>query len=218
MTIAIQQPKVKTTTRLLICFIIALLFACSSANDDSGKVTHDGKNLLVHFVTPAALTGSLIQDLKANIVINNASPIELLVNPDNTISGTISNVTPGEHDLLITYYVVLSSLPTSLATVKKSVTIVAGETTQVTITDGDLDKNIDADSDGYTNLAELNIGTDPNNRNDMPGGELILFTVANGSYGHSVSSNNEMKSRVGEPLNGIKKSANYTVVNGFRAY
>ena len=218
MTIAIQQPKVKTTTRLLICFIISLLFACSSANDDSGKVTHDGKNLLVNLATPAALIGPLIQELKANIVIDNASPIELLVNPDNTISGTISNVTPGEYDLLITYYVVLSSLQTPLAIVKKSITVVAGASTQVTIADGDLDKNIDADGDGYTNLAELNIGTDPHNKNELPGGELILFTVANGSYGHSVSSNNEMKSRVGEPLNGVKKSTNYTVVNGFSAY
>jgi len=67
-------------------------------------------------------------------------------------------------------------------------------------------------------LAELNIGTDPHNKNELPGGELILFTVANGSFGHSESSDYEMKSRVGEPLNGVKKSTNYTVVNGFSAY
>lgn len=218
MQMVIQKSKISTAWRFLFCFAFALLFACSSSENNTDKVTHDGKNLLVNFVTPAALLESLIQDLKVNIIINDATPIELLVNPDNTISGTISNITPGDYDLIINYYVVLSSLQTSLATVQKSVTVVAGETTRVTIVDSDLDKNIDADGDGYTNLAELNIGTDPHDKNDTPGGGLVLFSVANGSFGQSVSNNYEIKSRVGEPLNGTKKSTNYTVVNGFSAY
>jgi len=213
----------KMVSWLSIAAISALLIACTSSEDNNGNVTHDGKNLLVHFTTPKALIGPLIIDLKANVAVGDASPIDLIVNPDNTISGTINNVSPGNYDLVITYYVVLNFLQTSLATVTKQITVVAGAVTSVMIDDNDLNKNIDSDKDGYTNLSELNIGTDPNDKNDAPKGELLLYSLANGSFGEGVSSGKNsnrfnIKSRLGEPLNGTKKSSRFALVSGFRAY
>ncbi len=204
--------------RLLVYFLITLLFACSSSDNTNSRVVHQGKNLLIHFITPDVLIGSFITDLKASITMNDGSPFELEVNPDNTISGTINNVEPGAYNLVIRYYVVMASVPTTLATVIKRITVVAGEITSVIVIDSDLNKNIDSDGDGYTNLAELIIGTDPNNKFDLPGGELSRYSVGNGSFSDIKSNNFALKARLGESLNGTKTSNNYVIVDGFRVY
>jgi len=208
---------------LFFTLLFALLFACTSAEDKNGNITHDGKNLTVNFDTPKSLIGHLITNLRANVIVGDSAPVELVVDPNNAISGTISNVTPGIYDLVISYFVILDFLPTYLATVTKQITVVAGGTTAVQIIDSDLNKNIDSDNDGYTNLAEVKLGTNPNDYNDIPRGELLLYSLANASFGESVTSGNNasqftMKSRMGEPLNGTRQSSNYVVVSGFRAY
>jgi len=216
---AVNRPL----SQFILALLYALLLACTANEDNNGNISHDGKNLSVNFDTPKSLIGHLITNLRANVSVGDAAPVELVVGPDNTINGTISNVIPGIYDLVIRYFVILDFLPTDLATVTKRITVVAGGTTAVLIIDSDLDKNIDTDNDGYTNLSEVKIGTDPNDNKDVPSGELLLYSLANASFGESITSGKNsgpftLKSRLGEPINGLRQSSNFVVVSGFRAY
>ena len=56
----------------------------------------------------------------------------------------------------------------------QDVTVVAGQTTEVVFTSLDLDRNIDTDNDGFTNLAEVRADTDAHNPSSRPGGGVAI--------------------------------------------
>ena len=87
----------------------------------------------------------------------------------------------------------------------------------MTVTSGDLDRNIDDDGDGYTNLAEVRINTDPHDRYSTPG-TTPGFTVGHGSYADTTAASYSMKSIAGETFNGTTTSTNFQVTAGFTSY
>ena len=211
----------KNMTRRVITFaitltIIFLLSACGHQEDGKSEstVSYDGKNMHLELAPPAIFKNVAINDLKANITLNGGDPIPLNVALDNTISGTLETIDPGDYVLVITYYVERSLMLTKLATVTKTITVTSGEVTVVTITDADLIKEIDDDRDGYTNLAEVRSNTNPHDAADKPG-EAIGFAVADSSFGDSTSPSYRMRHQVGEAIVGNAKSVNYEVKAGF---
>jgi len=169
-----------------ILFFLIVIAGCDKQQTDT--VRYDGKNMQVNLTLPQPLAGAPIADLRAFATLDGGARHDLAVDPiTNTVSGEITDVAAGTHELLITYYVVRSQLETILATVTKSVSVSAGTSTTVTVADNDLERNIDTDGDGFTNLAEVRSNTDPHDDADSPSSPPI-YAVGHGSFGDATSS------------------------------
>lgn len=211
----------KNTRRLtLYVFFIAVLVGCGgSSSDGENSISHSDNNLSVRFAISRAFVAPLITDLQARVALSDGASSELNVNKDdNTVSGNLMDVQAGVYDLTITYYVIQSSVEVLLATVTKTVTVVAGASTQFSVNNTDLNRNLDDDGDGYTNLAEVRSGSSALDRSEMPPGEPPTLSVGTGSFGNVSSANFTIKSRLGEMVNGSATSENFQILAGFRSY
>jgi len=186
----LREMRMRATTKI---YIVLVLYACMGVYLSGCKpFSSDSKTNTV----PMALTGLSVNNLSAKVSIDGNPPIALVVNPDNTVSGEIPNVKAGPHQLIITYFVLESGLPVNLAIAVKDVNVIANGTTRVDISESDLNRNIDDDRDGYTNLAEIRIGTLALDKFDSPGGESPLYVVSNGSSDQSESDGYIIKHRI----------------------
>lgn len=207
-----------------ILFVVAALTCCgdnSSSSDDQGAVSHDGTNMTIDFPVPRYLAASatVIDSLQSQATIDGGRPYDLNVDPvTNQISGTITGVASGTHDLVITYFVSIPGGDVVLCTYSTQVTVNPGQTTYVTILDRDLYRNIDDDQDGYTNLAEVRIGTDPLNAYDVPAGESPYVLCGNGTTEIVESTNFNIAAVVGSTVAGTAESINYMVIVSFTGY
>lgn len=203
------------TTVLTIGALLLLLSACSKETD---SVSYDGYDLAMNIGLPQALTSPVIPELKAYVSLNGTKRTELSVNTlDNTVSGKISNVAEGTYTLKLVYYKIIALEEVQLAIFSKKITVRSGQSTNVSVASNDLDRNIDSDGDGYTNLAEVRLGTDPRLSSDVPGVPLG-FSIAQGSFASATSTGFSLSSIVGESMVGENYSTNYQLVSGFTAY
>lgn len=199
---------------------IALFFLASCSENDSDFIRHDGNNLNINLNLPDLLINTPpIPDLQAYVTLNGAKRTQLTVNPvDNTSSGSIANVTAGTYQLKLVYYKIIALEEIALATFTQTISVSAGQTTHVTVSNDKIDRNIDTDGDGYTNLAEVILGSDPRLKTDTPG-IPIGFAVAHGSFAISTTSSGySVSSIAGEALIGSNGSTNYQIVSGFTSY
>lgn len=202
----------------ILSISVVLMFSLMACNDDTDTISHDGKNLNLNLSLPEVLSSPPIPDLRAYVTLNGGMRTELNVNAsDNTTSGQIPNVAVGAYQLRLVYFKVIAQEEIMLATFTKSITVNKGQTTTVTVSSDQLDRDIDTDGDGYTNLAEVLLGTDPRIKSDSPGVPLG-FAVAHGSFGNTTASDYSMKSIAGESLVGAAASTNYQVFAGFTSY
>ncbi len=201
-----------------ILFVVVALTSCGDT-DGQGSVSHDGTNLTIDFPVPKFLAYSAINLLQAQATIDGGSPHALTVDPGtNQISGTITGVSSGTHDLVMTYFVSTSGGDVVLCTYSTQVTVNPGQTTYVAILDTDLDRNIDDDQDGYTNLAEVRIGTDPLDDSDFPAGDPPYVLCGNGITEIVSSANFNLTVVVGSAVAGTTSSNNYRVIVTFAGY
>jgi len=215
--IANTHRKYKKT--IMTCAIVLILLASCSGNY-SDFVGHDGNNLNIDLGLPDLLIHSPpIPGLQAYVTLNAAKRTQLTVNAtDNTSSGSISNVTAGTYQLKLVYYKIIALEEIVLATFTQTISVSAGQTTHVSVTNDKIDRNIDTDGDGYTNLAEVLLGSDPRLKTDTPG-VPIDFAVAHGSFDRSTTSSGySISSIAGEALIGSNGSTNYQYVSGFTSY
>ena len=208
-----------------ILFVVVALISCgdhnSPSSDDQGSVSHDGTNMTIDFPVPGYLASSaaVIVSLQAQATIDGGNPYDLNVDPGtNQISGIITGVAAGTHELVITYFVSTAGGDVVLCRYSTQVTVNPGETTYVTILDTDLDRNIDDDQDGYTNIAELRIGTDPLDAYDFPAGESPHVLCGNGTTGSLSSTNFNLSVVLGSGVAGMASSANYMVIVSFSGH
>jgi len=208
---------------IVLIFLIGLLLVFTISCDNTGStgggglVTHDGSNMTVAFSSPEAITALAIANLKAKLILDGTDPsYDLNVDPiTNTISGTISNIPIGSHQIEIIYYVEMSGVDVVLCQYSTQVDVVKDQSTTVTLLDDDLDRNIDDDSDGHTNLAEVRSGTDPLSNLDFPTGGFPLIFAGNGTIQTSSSDNYTVKQIVGSTTVGTASSDNYVIVSPF---
>ena len=219
----LRDAQMRTTTNISIVLVLCafavgvVLSGCKPFSSDSktNTVQHDGHKLSVKLALPMALTGLPVSNLSAKISIDGHSPTALTVNPDNTVSGEIANVKAGPHQLIITYFVLEAGLPVNLAVAIKDINVIANGTTRVDVSESDLNRNIDDDRDGYTNLAEIRIGTRALDKFNSPGGESPLYVVSNGSSGQAESDSYMIKHILGASVSGTSQSTNYRIISGF---
>ena len=208
---------------VLIPFIwLGLVFLVSCSGNDpgttggSGLIEHDGANMNVAFSSPDAISTLAIANLRAQLILDGTREYELNVDPTtNAIDGTVANVSIGNHDIEIIYFVIVSGEVVILCRHSTQVDVVEGQSTTVALLDEDLDRNIDDDEDGHTNLAEVRSGTDPLSDLDFPSGGFPLIFAGNGSIQTSSSENYTIKQIVGSTTVGTVSSDNYMIVFSF---
>ncbi len=205
-----------------ILFVLVALTSCGdipSSSDDQGSVSHDGANLSIDFPVHKSLAALAIVGLQAQATIDGGDPYPLDVDPvTNQISGNITGVSQGTHDLEITYFKTTPCGDVDLCTYSTQVTVYSGQPAYVTILDTDLDRNLDDDQDGYTNLAEARIGTCPLDDLDVPAGESPYVLCRNGSTGIVSSASYNLTACVGASVAGTADSANYKIIVSFTGY
>jgi len=214
--------KRKRNALLMPLVWLGLVFLAScNANDPgstggSGLISHDGANMTVAFSSPDIISSLAIANLSAKLVLDGVSNHELNVDPiTNAISGTITDVPIGSHVIEIIYFIMVSNREVILCQHSTQVDVVEGESTEVTLLDEDLDRNIDDDEDGHTNLAEVRSGTDPLSDLDFPTGGFPLIFAGNGTIQTSSSDNYTIKQIVGSTTAGSASSDSYDIVSSY---
>ncbi len=217
-----MSKLIERTLLTLVFFGTSIsLTGCNEFSSDgqTNVAQHDGQDLFVNFALPRALTGLPVEGLQAQVSIDGGIPTALFVDPDdNTASETIEEVPAGNRQLIITYFVLESGVPVELATAQKIVDVVPNAVTRVEFAEVDLNRNIDTDRDGYTNLSEVRLGTSTIDKFDSPAGGSPLFVVSNGSFAQTESDTYLMKHVVGTSAGGSSESINYIIVSGFTAF
>jgi hypothetical protein len=150
-------------TVCFIFFVVVAMTSCSDTSSSSDRATRMDLSFPVQM--SLANSNAVIDSLQAYVTIDGGNPYQLTVDPTTSqVSGTISGVSAGDHDLVITYYVESpqgSGEEVILATCSNTVTVIAGQAAEVAVTDDDLNRDYDDDNDGVTNLDEVRTGTDP---------------------------------------------------------
>jgi hypothetical protein len=207
---------------IIVCYVLIFVIACdgdSASTKSDGSVWYDGTDVSVNLFTPTSIAALTIDNLYAQVTIDGTSTYPLNVDLiTNEVSGTITGVSAGTHDLEITYYVILSGVNVVLCSSSTQVTVNTGQTSSVTIQDSDLDRNIDDDDDGYTNLAEVRIGTNPLSPLDVPGGGLPRVICGDGMIQKVSSGNYTIKLIVGSSMAESVSSTNYKAIVPYIGY
>jgi hypothetical protein len=108
--------------------------------------------------------------LSATVSVDGGAPTALAVNlTTKTVSGQIDQLSAGTHTFVITYTV----NGVNVATASGSADIVAGATRPVAF---GVPRYFDEDNDGFTNLAEIEIGTNPRSATSRPASEIPRFS------------------------------------------
>src|SRR3989338_6745265 len=153
---------------LCITVLIAISsFGCgsNSTTQSTEKKTADtqsAENLSVPL--PPELERHLITDTKltAQLIIDNdtTKPIDLTVNTTNkTVTGNIDKVKGGTHTFEIIYYITDDSgNKVKVASASTNAVVAAGTNTPISFPQSSI-RYFDDDKDGFTNLAELEMGT-----------------------------------------------------------
>ena len=162
--IYVRNSGLKISGLLLGILILLFAIGCgSNTNKQTSETTpadtdaQSAENLSVPL--PPTLQRHLITDTKltAQLIIDNdtTKPTDLTVNTTNkTITGNIDKVKDGPHTFEIIYYID----DVKVASVKTTEVVAAGTNNVITFLQANI-SYFDDDRDGFTNLAELEMGT-----------------------------------------------------------
>lgn len=158
----VQQAMIGLLSALLL-----FLAACGQGVDPQpgGAGLEPGNNFSAPL--PGRLQKQFNGTLTAQIVVDGGAPVGLTVDlAGNTVTGQINDLSPGNHTFVINYF--LSGV--IVATASTTGTITAGGTTPIAFASNSIIYP-DTDGDGFTNLAEIESNTLPNDPNSRPPGE-----------------------------------------------
>ncbi|MBI5746321.1 MAG: hypothetical protein HZA13_04900, partial [Nitrospirae bacterium] len=144
--------------------IIAFLSACSQ-KESSSAISPD--DIQVTFKALEAPVSGMWATLKISGMsgTNSDGSYPMTVNGDGSVTATITSVPEGNHTFTITYYDP-SGLTIAQATTSGNVT--AGSNTTISVSSSQLNTSFDEDADGYTNLVEINAGSNPKDPASTP--------------------------------------------------
>lgn len=163
-------PLCFTRGILMLGVLLWSLWGCGMEEAPStqpvSEATDEGVSRDIALPLPSALERLVVEDpqnLSVSVSIDGtpvASSLEV-DQTNRTFSLSLSDLTPGSRTL----EVVFSYKDVEVVRVRQDVTVEAGKTTQIQLTGADY-QYIDTDGDGFTNLAELALGTTGNEWND----------------------------------------------------
>jgi hypothetical protein len=165
------------TVSLILIFLFSIFYIISCGDDSTsnsqnqGVFSHDGENMKVGLIVPEELSRSeaIIASLQAKAIIDGKTSYPLSVDSNtNQVSGIITGVPVGTHEIEIIYFISVSGKEVILCTYSNQIIVNKDAATTITIIETDLDSNIDDDNDGYTNLTEVKAGRNPLSGDDFP--------------------------------------------------
>jgi len=212
----------KSRAYILLSFtglFLLFLAGCDSESTSDGGVNgpSDGDDVMLSISVVQAL--AVVAD-SATATLTPGGHNSTLTISGNTVSGAISSVPPGTYTLTITYTTGTTLIATAT---KESISVTAGGSTVIAVLESDLVTDYDNDNDGFTNLAEIRIGTDPDNDVNTPDGGSPAFSAGNGSFGTATTSGYEFSVVVGEAVVGsydtvTNNATDYAMVAGFKGF
>ena len=150
-------PLVKKLSFILLpMFLFSVITACGGGANSSQLNVGTGQ-LIVEF--PVSLTKHLTEnmEIKAQLTVDGTDVYSLQVDRESeSVTGTIQNISNGEHTLVVEYIIFEQGVDISIA--KGTILINVGDREIIAITYNKFIYN-DDDGDGITNIAELEMGT-----------------------------------------------------------
>jgi hypothetical protein len=200
---------------IILLVILAMLSACGGGGGGGSDTV--GNDIKLNLVMPKGL--ALVTDSATALLTPGVKNTALTIS-GNTVSGSISDVSPGTYTLAI----IFSACTITIATVTKgSISVTAGATSNVAVLDSDIFTDIDNDNDGFSNLAEVRIGTDPDDDVNLPDGGSPAFSAGNGSFTTANTSSYEFSIIVGDAVAGsyitvTNNATDYEMTVGFKGF
>ncbi|MCP3670143.1 MAG: hypothetical protein GY814_06855 [Gammaproteobacteria bacterium] len=137
----------------------------------------------------------------------------------NTVGGSIFGVSPGTYTLAIIYSAGATTI--AIAT-KDSISVTAGSTSFINVLESDIFTDIDNDNDGFSNLAEVRIGTDTDDDANRPNGGSPAVSAGNGSFTTATTSEFGFSIYVGAVAGSYNTVTNnatdYEMTAGFKGF
>lgn len=185
-----------------------MLAGClGNGSDDTGPAPRTSEIRL-------SALGAHISGLTATLEITGMGTYPMTVNSDDTVSALVSGLAPGYRTFTVIYY----AEGVVLARVSRIAEVVAGQNVVIMFTRQELDRDYDDDFDGWVNLAEVLLGTEPLLATSKPLGDSPHF-VASLSGGQMQSASYVLQDTLGESVStGSSTSSSYELTSGFQAY
>jgi len=150
---------------LPVLVLLIILTACGGGASKSQLNIGSGE-LLIEF--PYSLERHLTDEMEVKAVLTLDGNNTYALNVDRTtknVTGSIDGISKGNHTLVVEYFTIQDGLEYSI--VKGSIDIDIGDIEIISLTYSDLIYS-DDDNDGTTNIAELELGTNPFNSKSLP--------------------------------------------------
>lgn len=163
----VRFSSLKISGLLFGILMLFLVIGCgSNTNQQTSGMTPSDTQSEENFSAPLpdGLGRHLITDTKltAQLIIDNdiAKPVDLVVNTTTkSVTGNIDKVKGGTHTFEIIYYITNDSgNKVQVASASTNAVVAAGTNTPITFPQSSI-RYFDDDKDGFTNLAELEMGT-----------------------------------------------------------
>lgn len=201
-----------------ICLLLLLLTGCGSESTSAvnGNIETVGNDIRLNLVMHRLAN---VADGATALLTPGGYNTALTIS-GNTVSGSISGVSPGTYTLSIVY----TTGGITIATVTKdSISVSAGSTSSVAVLESDIFTDIDNDNDGFSNLAEVRIGTDPDDEVNRPDGGSPAFSAGSGAFGTATTSRHEFSIIVGDAWTGsyipvTNNATDYIITAGFKGF
>lgn len=224
----------KTALRILTGILVGLWMAACGQEGSSQRDSTPSMGSEISFRLPF----SHIPGLTATLKISEVGTFPMSVNPDGTVSVTVPAIPIGWRTFTITYYATFNGSQVILAqatTPPPGAEVVANQTTRVEFLPQDLDRNFDKDEDGWVNLAEILLGTNPLLASSRPPGDDPRFALVTTGMcpncssppGLVQSASYTLFDAVGEAVGAAVKDSqssgestgdSFSVTGGFQAY
>lgn len=196
---------------LLMIFTAALISACGGGGGGGGTSTGSASNDTTTIVAEPQVDTTL-PGFSAEVVIPNVGTYPMTVNDEGKLTAAVPVLDVGSYTITRNYYSGTTLLGSSVDVVSAD----SSFTVSVPLNQSNLDSNIDDDADGWTNLAEVRMGTDSQDPFSAPGEANPVFTVNSGGESKSQSLSYSLEDYIGIPASGeTSSSASYSMSSSF---
>lgn len=206
-----------TTAKTFFLFtIVILLSACggSSGGGHAKQQTKKDTSNVVGAQRGVTTPAPDVEGVTSYLVIEGVGEFPMTVNQEGELEANIPDLSPGAYTLNIVH----EKDGITLASSSDEVSIIQDEVLSLYIAPESFNQNFDDDNDGWVNLSELKLGTDPIDPFSEPDPAQPHLNLGSSSAGTSESPTFSMQSKLGDAVGGQSKSTTYQITTGFNTF